>query len=353
MTEVKNRNYIFDILRIFSMLMIITHHIVINDFGLQNALIGQESPLSNKQVIVLILINSFVIIGVNIFFLLSGYFRIKFSLKKIINLIIQVYLVYGIVTLIGILTKNVSFNKEELINILNPFTRYWFLSAYIGICIFSPLLNKILDNITIKESKIFIICSIIFFSIYSFKYDVFNMNGGYSLIWGIILYLTAGIIKKYDIKYNKGLKVYVLGALFNALVIIYIYLNKNRINYNPWQLYKYNNVIVFMESLGLFIWINSLKIIINNKKIINFITLLATSTLMTYLLHSTCWLTMIRRIPSVLVLNNGKFIIGIIILPIYALLIFVICSIASYIYKKTVQRIINYLYKKMGVKYEK
>ena len=341
---IKDRNYIFDILRIIAMMMVIIHHIVINDFGLQNALNGLDTTLSNKQVIILTVINAFVVIGVNLFFLLSGYFRTKFSIKKIVGIVVEVYLVYGIVTFIGIMTNNVTYSIDELMNLLNPFNRYWFLAAYLGICIFSPLLNIILDKIQKREAKVFIICTLIFFSIISMKYDIFNMNGGYSLIWGIILYLFAGIIRKFNIKFNKGLLLFVLCALLNALNIIYIYLNRSSFDYNPWQLYRYNNIFVILQSIGLFIWINSLKLEIKNSKMIKIITFLATSTLMTYLLHSTCWLTIFRRKPTEMMLNHGHFILGLLLVPIYAFIIYFICSIISLLYKKTVQRLINYIF---------
>lgn len=224
----KKRNYNFDILRIIAMLMIITHHIVINDFGLQKYLVTNEMILSNKQTLILIIINSFVVIGVNIFFLLSGYFKIKLSLKKVLNIIISVYLIYGLVTLIGILLGYVILDKTTIINLINPFGLYWFLLAYLIITILSPILNLVIENITKTQAKYFIITLIIFFILYAYyKDDVVNIHGGYSLIWGISLYLIGGFINKFKIKNKNGIFYYFLFAIINS-IIIYLLFKANK-----------------------------------------------------------------------------------------------------------------------------
>ena len=73
------RDLSIDILRIFSMLFIIIHHCVINDFGLQSML--KENTLTRFGNL-LIVANAIVVVGVNLFFLMSGYCKIHFTWKK-------------------------------------------------------------------------------------------------------------------------------------------------------------------------------------------------------------------------------------------------------------------------------
>ena len=326
--------------------MIIIHHCVINDFGLLNSL-NFGGSLSQKQTIILIFANASSIIGVNIFFLITGYFRTSFKIKKIVSLVVQVYLIFGIVSLIGMLIGILPYSFDAIKDILNPFNKYWFLATYLGILVFSPLLNIILDNISKKESIIFIVFIILLFSLYSFKYDVFHIDGGYSLIWGIILYIIGGIIKKFNLKSKKGIIVYCTCFLINASIAVFLLLKGKIFGITSWDMYKYNNILVFIESIGLFIFFNSFANKITNNKIINVINFLASSTLMTYLLHSTCCLTVIRKIPIIFMINNGHFKLGLLLLPIYAFIIFIICSIISFLYNKTIQKIINHIFLKI------
>lgn len=338
----KKRNYYFDILRIIAMCLIVSHHIAINDFGLQPNLLGTQATLSNPQIYVLILINCIAIIGVNLFFLISGYFKIKISLKKVVSLVIQLYLVYGIVTLIGIVTKNVIYNKDILNTILFPFNLYWFLGAYLGLIFLSPLLNNMIDSTTKKDIKYMIIV-LLFFTVYAFRHDNgLLLNGGYSLLWAITLYVTGGLINKFNIKSKFGIVSYFISTFILFIIIVLTY------KYNSpqlaWNVYKYNNIFVLISSLSLFIFFNSLKFKIKSKILINTISFFAKNTLMVYLLHSTCWLTIFRRYPTTELLKLGYFKLGIILLPLYVIFIYLVCSIISFIYNITVQNIVNKIF---------
>lgn len=340
----KKRNYYFDILRIIAMAMIITHHITVNDFELQPNLNGIQTIASNKQLLVLMIINSFVIIGVNLFFLISGYFRIKFDVKKLISLIIEVYIIYDLVTVIGILLNFVLFDKNTIHNLIFPFDLYWFLCAYVGLMVISPFLNKVIESIT-KEDKKLIILSILLFSLYAYKHDNgLVINGGYSFIWAIIMYIVGGLINKFKIKTKKGILVYFIsGTVLSILAYIFYKLGTPS---KSWGLYKYNNILILIESIGIFTWVNSWSFKIKNKKLINSISFLGKNTLMVYLLHSTCWLTVLRRLPVLKLVNMGYFKLGILLFPIYVLIIYVVCASISHLYNISIQKIINKVFLK-------
>ncbi|MBR2588285.1 MAG: DUF418 domain-containing protein [Bacilli bacterium] len=106
-------------------------------------------------------------------------------------------------------------------------------------------------------------------------------------------------------------------------------------------MYKYNNILILIESPGLFLWANSWKFKIENTIIINLISFLGKNALTVYLLHSTCWLTIFRKIPVKKLLRMRKFNLAIVLLPIYVLIIHIACSMISVIYSKTIQKNIN------------
>jgi surface polysaccharide O-acyltransferase-like enzyme len=322
--------------------MIIIHHCTINDLGLQRILRTNFKPYSNKQIIILIFINSTNIIGVNLFFLISGYFRINFTVKKFLNIILQLFVVCDFVTLIGIYKQKIKYNVNTLLKIVNPIKDYWYISCYIGLMFFSTLLNKAIDEISFKESKNFYLQSLFFFSIYSFLFDGICIGGGYSLIWAIILYLIGGMIKKFNIKSKFGIIIYFFCTIMNVILVYSLY-NGSLILFNALQIFKYNEVFIFLQSIGLFTFANYINLKIKNNHLIYFINFLASSTLMTYLLHSTCWLTYFRRMPIQYLLDASYFWMTILILPFYAFFIFIICSFISFSYKNIIKIIKNAL----------
>ena len=331
------RNSNFDILRIIAMLMIIIHHCTINDFELQKVLLMNNKMLSDFQIITLIGINSLVIIGVNLFFLLSGYFRINFKWKKFISYIFQIYLIFDIVTLIGIAVGKVSWDINTIKQLLNPLDTYWFLKVYLILMLMSPILNKILDEISKDNYKKVIVGIVLLFSIYSFYFDnSILINGGYSLIWGVMLYILGAMIQKFEIKNKNGIIGYFVFALINAIIISILYKTNNYIS--AWNRFKYNELLVLLESLSLIVWFNSFS---KNKDSNKAIQLFATSTLVVYLLHSSCWLTTMRSYPIHRIIEFGYFRIGIILLPLYALFIYALCTLIAYLYNLTIQKLID------------
>ena len=335
----KKRNYYFDILRIIAMFMIIAHHITLNAFGLQPHLFGEATLLNSRGALILIILNTFVLIGVNLFFLISGYFRIKFSFKKVISLILQVYIVYGLVTALGIFLHEVPLNKETIDGLLFPFDVYWFLAAYVGIMLISPFLNQIIDYIN-KDHKKLIIVSMLLFTVYAFRHDTgLFIYGGYSLIWASILYVIGGLINKFDIKSKWGILLYLFSASFLSFVICMCY--KSGDLSGSWNYFKYNNIFIFLESFGIFIWVNSWKFKIKSKKTQNIISFLGKNTLMVYMLHSSCWLRFLLRIPVRKMLEMEYFKITIMLLPIYISLIYVVCTFFSFLYNISFQKLIN------------
>ena len=66
------RDLSVDILRIFAMLFIIIHYCVINNFGLQGMVKGNNGGVfqfTGGYIYILVLVNALVIMGANIFFL--------------------------------------------------------------------------------------------------------------------------------------------------------------------------------------------------------------------------------------------------------------------------------------------
>ena len=73
--------------------------------------------------------------------------------------------------------------------------------------LFLPVINKGIAYLTKGEFKLVVISTIVVLSFWrdykNPKEDVFNLNGGFSLLWLLTLYLTGAYIGKYRNDYSR------------------------------------------------------------------------------------------------------------------------------------------------------
>ena len=114
------RNLGVDLLRIVLMFMIIIHHIMMRGCGLRN-LYQNSFDLKNLP---FSFINAFLVVAVNCFFLISGYYGMKENLKKEIKLALSVYVMYWLINMAGIISGGQVFTAVQSVfhqTIMQPF----------------------------------------------------------------------------------------------------------------------------------------------------------------------------------------------------------------------------------------
>lgn len=87
--EKGKRQFAPDVLRVLAMLFIILHHLLTGNIGFSQAQQGE----SGVMYYVSSFLDGFFVIGVNIFFLLSGYLKINLRLSKIISLLLKIFVI--------------------------------------------------------------------------------------------------------------------------------------------------------------------------------------------------------------------------------------------------------------------
>lgn len=160
--------------------------------------------------------------GVSIFVLISGYFGIKLSAKKLIQLESSV-LFYAVLSAI----VGCYFGKESILSIVKAFIPistncYWFISCYILLMIFSPYINKGIDlmsesqhrNLLMLMSAIFLVApTVLYYSV---------LGGGKNVINMLLLYILGSYIRKYNLKekFNSKLlfKIFIITTVLNILL---------------------------------------------------------------------------------------------------------------------------------------
>ena len=172
-----NRIISLDILRIISMLMIITLHF----FSYTN--ISNNIKLFSTEYFIRNFIMSISSIAVNTYILTSGYFgeQSKFKLSKLINLFLEVCFYSIFIYIILLVTNQIQLNYRELFfNFFPTLTRqYWFVTCYIGLYMIAPILRKMVYNLKREEYIFMLLIGFMLFVVYyNFFFFCDNLNFG-------------------------------------------------------------------------------------------------------------------------------------------------------------------------------
>lgn len=215
------RNYGIDLLRCVSMFMVAMLHILGHGGVLDNALPGSLSYGTAW------FLETAAYCAVNCYALISGYVGIKakYRYSSIIMLWLQVVFYTILITALFFVLNPDSVGIKEIVTAVLPVTRYtyWYFTAYFGLFILMPILNAGINALSEKQAYITVLLLVAVFSIYktfssvAAPVDLFNMNGGYAVIWLCVLYIVGGCIGKYDML--KKIKSLYFGIGYVACVI--------------------------------------------------------------------------------------------------------------------------------------
>lgn len=246
------RNISVDVLKVICMMMVIILHVRL--YGIEDAeIIHWSIPYW-----IVTVGESFSIVAVNVFVLISGYYCCEkaFNYKKLVNLwlTVEVFSV-GLYLLLVFISNDITFSWKTLIRMALPvFTnQYWFFSCYLILMIVSPILNDFIAKLSELQFRKYLIILIVIFSVVPtiniFGFD-FGVNSGYSIIWFVLLYFIASYFRKYP-------KAFKWGRLYLISVVLLIFTSVvctlwPRIKVVSNLLFQYNSVIVLLASVGLF-----------------------------------------------------------------------------------------------------
>lgn len=197
------------------------------------------------------------------------------------------------ISLIFLICDPSLLNKGFLLSALLPIStqQYWYLCAYMGLFIFMPLLNDVLNHMNKNGLRYSILSMFLLFSLLPtlLRNDLFYMNYGYSMLWLIVLYLIGGYIRLYGFCFidskMKGLLVYSSCVLITWIVK---YLIEVPVSYILGDfkaggvLVEYTSTTILFCGIGLLVFFSHLKLNEKMNKIIHWIT---PSTFSVYLIH--------------------------------------------------------------------
>ena len=323
MKHLTERNSNLELLRIFSMFLIVTHHFAIHsglplwNFSSSNALNliwSQWLCLGGK-------------LGVDLFVLISGYFLATKTggarFTSILRLLI-VTAMYGggIYIVFSLSSDSLTFNLKDLIKSCMP-ANYWFIACYLALIFLSPFLSLTLQKL--NKNQYGSLCTLLFLMIST---DILPGADYFKspLLTFISLFVFAGYIKIHLILNNIKARLLISVVCLNIVFFIYWLLHVDFISTG--NFFKYgdiNSVPILMLAISIFL----LFIKLNIGHIV-WINRVASCTLGVYLFHDNnlirpwLWQTLLHVSSHI---TSQLFII-------YSLVIittvYIICSLIEY-----------------------
>lgn len=342
----KNERIIgIDLLRLLSMFMVVLLHILGH-----GGIIGNIDAMTWKGDVVA-LVNILCYPAVDIFILITGYVYAEKSIK--IGHIIQLWLkvvFYSFLFELLIQVYNSSLDVKSLVFSCFPVLRgvYWFFSAYIGLFIFIPFINKMIKNITQREYTILLCCcgGINLLSIVGSLAgnNIYDLNRGYSVIWFIILYLVGAYIKKFSYSFICSKWINIIVYLFFLFVA---FVGDKVIKWRTQAIYgenRYGELVISYTSP--LIWGQAiclvlifLQINIKREKLKRRITNIASSAFGVYLISDNPIVRETFIFNKFAVYTDGLFIELIVRVVIFSSLIYVLCLLMDYLISKLLNKI--------------
>ncbi|QNK63626.1 acyltransferase [Pedobacter sp. PAMC26386] len=279
----KLRELNVELLRIVLMIMIVCHHFIMRGRGL-HLLYTSGSTNINDDALQGLFMDSFLIMTVNCFIFISGYYGIKFRIKTILSLLIQtITYSIGIDILFDLFTtQHTSFDTilDGVLSIANG--QWWFITTYFFLYLLCPFLNLAKKNLS-KFQFLFILgvfTTINFIIGYTLDPNPLGVLNGYSLFSFICIYFYGQAFSAH-LDFKKGklfyLSLYVICSLL-IFGLFFIGLKYVSVGF-AWKAFYYNNPLVLISAISFFFFFKKLKISYTG------ISFFSSSVLAVYLIH--------------------------------------------------------------------
>ncbi len=255
----KQRSSNVELLRCVAMLMIIIHHYCVNS-GITDKLDFENNPINT-------LIVQFMAFGgkagVNIFFIISGYFMItgKMKWEKVGKLLLQIAFYSLIVRLslwwFGGYTISPMLWLGALLPVIFAVPQS-FVASYIFVYLLSPLVNRGLNALSRKEFNYLLGVLLFFFTI---EQTFLLQNTWHYFGWAFVMYCIGAYIRRFDVAKTKF--PWRMAAILSVLAVWGLILAADLIKFRfGWQYFIFdaNKATMLVCSVCIFIAFLTFKI---------------------------------------------------------------------------------------------
>ena len=312
----------FELLRIFCMFFIFFHHLLVYVLEYQKN--------SGCCFYISMFIDAFIIIAVNCFVILSGYWSIKVKFCGVLSL----YLMCCFYNLLSIMISYYIFDNSnlalsEIMYCFFPFSHpsgLWFVQIYFYLYLLSPLLNFAVENRNVKD-VVLLLALLIFLNVYfGFLWRDDINESGTGIMNFLLLYLIGRFLREHcshiftNNFYNVG--IYICTALLVFIIgsLEYIYMN-GKLHYG--LLFGYNSPVIIIESVFFFLIFRNMKIKSNK------INWLSCSVFSVYLMHENIHVRSFIYSRIALLINDFSIEYKYLILVVLSALFFVVAILVD------------------------
>lgn len=240
-----------ELLRLICMFFIVFHHILVH--GAYPELLQGGAAIVTADAKIALILNGLFFPAVNIFILISGYYSIKPTVKKFINLYFFCAF-YGLINYFArLITTGQHIGRSIIKETIFPFSHspYWFIPCYIALFCMAPILNEFIQKSKKKEFSITIIL-LTFTNVWlGYIGGIEEINMGYCAMQMAYMYIIGGYIKRFvniqELKKKRWalISIYVLcGALWALSGLI----QTRR------ELFTYNHPFNIMGAIAFFLF---------------------------------------------------------------------------------------------------
>lgn len=263
-----------ELLRIVAIIMVLVCHANARVLGLPSGFDIVSAPAPSM---VRMLFGAMAVYGVNIFVMISGWFGMHAKPKGMAKLLFEVFFLLCGIYAVFLFTGNATFNARDIKVCLTLTDEYWFVMAYIGLYILSPVLNAFVEKATKRDFQLLLVGFYAFQCYYCWLSGTLDYFGGYSIVFFCGLYLTARYSRLYPVHIlsRHGVLVYVA----TLAVVVAISLAALVLVGNYARMLRYDNPLVIIGALGL---LNAFSHLRFQSSLVNS---LATACFAVYLIH--------------------------------------------------------------------
>lgn len=253
-----------ELLRCLAMMMVVALHFL----GKGNVLPSLSGEALGSAGTAAWLLESFCIVAVNVYMLISGYFLCTSSFKpsRLMGLWVQVWL-YSVG--VGLLAYALGvypaseFGFHYLLTLVLPISmgHYWFMTAYVFLYLLMPLFGRAVREMRKEQMQAALFFMLLAFCVLKSVLPVrLEMDGqGYDCLWYLCVFLSAAYIRRFGWDFlqrkGRGICLYLAGVLAvfgGTMGIRWIYLRTGSLEHIMKICIEYNHLLPFMASLGLF-----------------------------------------------------------------------------------------------------
>ena len=284
MTAKNTRDSNMELLRIVAMLLIMVIHASNRALPMPDS---EDIVANPSSTFLQFTARGFSIMGVDVFVMLSGWYGIRLRLSRISELLFQI-LFFGILCLLVryILTGG-QLPYSPVQTILTLFmldnTSYWFIKCYLGLCLFTPVLNAFVEHATKRQFTLTLCGLFVFQFVFGWVFESTAwICAGYSLPFFMCLYLLARFMKVHQPKFTRLPRFVDLFVYLGAVVVLSVgvFFLRRYVGIGG-VLYFYNSPFVILAAVSLLLFFSKLSF---HHKFVNW---LGISVFSIYLTHSS------------------------------------------------------------------